>query len=247
LIKKSNFIYKSASFLGKKIISFIEFFIQFVVPQKAFLDKNEFLWVSEVEKAHSKIINEFINARKTIAFPDINEISEEQDIVIEKNSWDFLPFYIYGIKIKNNLNTCPETAKTLEKIPNLTTAFFSVLKPGKHIKPHRGAYKGYLRLHLGVKIPHDVESCGLRFKNDIYHWKNGEVVVFDDTFVHDAWNYSEEERVVLYVDFIRPMPKILMLISKLLTRLISKSPYVKNALINLNKQNNQTEVKNIVR
>ena len=58
-------------------------------------------------------------------------------------------------------------------------------------------------------------------------------MIFDDTFKHTAWNNSNEERTVLYVDFIRPMPAVLMRISKWLTLLINKSPFIRNAYKNL--------------
>ena len=90
-------------------------------------------------------------------------------------------------------------------MPGLRTAFFSILAHGKHIPPHRGAYNGVLRLHLGLKVPHSVSACRIRIANEVHHWHEGEVLVFDDSFQHEAWNDSNESRVVLFVDFARPL------------------------------------------
>jgi beta-hydroxylase len=101
----------------------------------------------------------------------------------------------------------------------MTTAFFSSIESGTYIRPHRGAYKGYLRYHFGVDIPANDNSCAIRIDDKLYNWSNGKSLIFDDTYIHDVWNNSGKDRVVLYVDFIRPLPKHLTTVSKLLTHL----------------------------
>ena len=236
--KHQGAYYNFVSLIGKKLISIIEWQISRNVESKVFFTKEEFQWIKKIERNYPLILNEYFSIKAAEGLSDINEISNEQDIVIERNSWNFFPLRLYGVNINENISKAPKTYETLQCIPNVTTAFFSVLKPHKLIKPHRGAYKGYLRMHLGVNIP-DENACGIRFDDYTYHWKNGEAVIFDDTFVHDAWNNADKERVILYVDFIRPMPKYLTSISKLLTLLIQKSPYTKNALTNLQKHSQQ--------
>lgn len=82
---------------------------------------------------------------------------------------------------------------------------FSILAPGYHIPPHRGVTKGLIRVHLALKIPREVENVRMRVGDGICHWTEGECLVFDDTFEHEVWNDTEEERVVLLFDFERPM------------------------------------------
>lgn len=226
--------YKIISFLGKSFISFLEFFVQRFSKEKIVFNNEDFPWVNEVEKNYEAILKEYKTVSEQTVLPDIREISEEQDSVIEKNFWTFFPLYAYGIPIKENLLRCPETVNILDLIPNKTTVFFSVIKPNTFIKPHRGAYKGYLRYHLGIDIPSPTDKCGIKILDKIYNWENGKSIIFDDTYIHEAWNYSERERVVLYVDFIKPMPKILMVVSKFLTWLISRSPFIQNAAVRLN-------------
>ena len=78
---------------------------------------------------------------------------------------------------------------------------FSILEPGKHLPPHRGPYNGVLRLHLGLIVPEPREQLGIRVDKDVYRWKEGEAVIFDDAYEHEAWNRTPHTRVVLFVDF----------------------------------------------
>ncbi len=65
---------------------------------------------------------------------------------------------------------------------------FSILEPGKHLPPHRGPYNGVLRLHLGLIVPEPRDQLGIRVENEIYRWREGEAVIFDDAYEHEAWN-----------------------------------------------------------
>jgi len=98
---------------------------------------------------------------------------------------------------KKNCARCPETTRLIENIPGMKTAFFSILAPGKYIPEHRGLYKGFIRYHLGIKVPKPFNQCGIKVDGEIRHWEEGKSLIFDDTFTHEAWNLSEEFRVVL--------------------------------------------------
>ena len=129
-----------------------------------------------------------------------------------------------GKFLDRNCERAPKTTALLRQIPGLYTAFFSILAPNQYISPHWGYYKGFLRYHLGVIIPNNNanQECFLRVNSDpelnarrshegveggeTYYWKNGEGIVFDDNYLHDAANRSEEIRVVLWLDLRRPMP-----------------------------------------
>ena len=138
-----------------------------------------------------------------------------------------------GSFIEENCALAPETAQLLRGIPNLYTAFFSVLAPRQYITPHWGYYKGFLRYHLGVVIPEDNadQRCWLRVNDDRnenlakdkdrithgerYFWHEGEGVVFDDTYLHDAANESDQVRVVLWLDMLKPHPWYLQALNRL--------------------------------
>ena len=72
--------------------------------------------------------------------------------------------------------------------------FFSRLKPGTHIPPHFGIANNRLTLHLPLIVPGD---CAIRVGSEMHSWREGELFAFDDSFEHEAWNRSSEDRVVL--------------------------------------------------
>ncbi len=129
-----------------------------------------------------------------------------------------------GKLIEENCKLAPRTADLIRQLPGVYTAFFSVLEPHQKLPPHFGYYKGFLRYHMGVLVPGNnaERTCWVRINADPadnasrdtqriaqgekYFWKNGEGVVFDDTFLHEAANQSDEVRVVLWFDFRRKLP-----------------------------------------
>lgn len=118
-----------------------------------------------------------------------------------KNLWKVFTFQFFGIKHPLNCSLCPETYKILQQIPNLISADFSYLPAKTIIKPHMGFTKMVLRAHLGLVIPDD---CGIRVGNEIKKWEEGKMLVFDDSFEHEAWNHSDEDRFVLMLDIANP-------------------------------------------
>jgi len=111
----------------------------------------------------------------------------------------------------------------------MKTAFFSILAPGKHLPPHRGPFKGVLRYHLGLIVPKPEVSCGIRVADETRHWKEGESLVFDDTYMHEAWNNTNRDRVVLFMDFVRPLRFPASLLNWVLLNAIAVSPFVLGA------------------
>ena len=117
----------------------------------------------------------------------------------------------------------------MERIPGMTTAMFSILSPRKHIEAHRGPYKGVLRYHLGLVVPREKERCRIRVGEDIRHWEEGRSLVFDDTYDHEVWNDTDDLRVVLFVDVIRPLPVPESLVNRAILKAIGWSPFVQDA------------------
>ncbi len=76
---------------------------------------------------------------------------------------------------------------------------------GKAIPAHEGPYRGYLRYHLGLVVP-EANPPSIRIKDEHYTWKEGESILFDDSWNHEVYNESVGDRVVLIVDIRRPMP-----------------------------------------
>ena len=105
----------------------------------------------------------------------------------------------YGIKFqgKDIPNMCPKTTEIIGSIPGVYIAGFSVLKAGCVISPHKGYTGSVWRSHLGLICP---DNCWIKVGDATHKWKEGEVVVFDDTLTHEAANEGSQDRVVLIVD-----------------------------------------------
>lgn len=193
-------------------------------------DKTLFPWVAEVEKDWQGIRKELdaVMLRRD-ELPSFHEISKDVATITTDDQWKTFFFESYGIKCTESVEQCPQTARALAKIPGLTTAMFSILSPGKRIPPHRGPYNGVLRFHLGLIVPKDRDKVKIRVDEAFYHWAEGEGVVFDDSFDHEVWNDTDEIRVVLFVDFLRPQRGFGKFLNGLMLWIAKYTPYLKEA------------------
>jgi aspartate beta-hydroxylase len=78
---------------------------------------------------------------------------------------------------------------------------FSLLRPGAHIAPHNGYTNVRLICHLPLIVP---GHCTLRVGNETRSWREGELMIFDDSIEHEASNGSSELRAILLFDVWRP-------------------------------------------
>jgi beta-hydroxylase len=115
-------------------------------------------------------------------------------------------FYLswYGKEMESARAQCPRTLELLRSIPSIKAAMFASLPPGARLVMHRDPYAGSLRYHLGLFTPND-PGCYIEVDGERYHWKDGEAVMFDETFIHHAENTTQQQRVVLFCDVERPL------------------------------------------
>ena len=99
-----------------------------------------------------------------------------------------------------------------------------------HIKAHRGSYKGVLRCHLGLIVPEPRTNVRMRVGDKMIYWEEGKCVIFDDTHKHEVWNETNGIRVVLLLDFCRPLPGWLTLVNKAVLGLGGFLPEVRQLL-----------------
>ena len=136
--------------------------------------------------------------------PPLTSISPDHAKIAD-DRWKVFFLQGYGIRCSQARERCPETSRLLDAIPDLQMAFFSILGPGIKVPLHRGVTKGFITWHLPLIVPERREHCSIRLEGEVYHWTEGESLVFDDTLEHEAWNDTDEERVVLLINFLRPM------------------------------------------
>jgi tetratricopeptide (TPR) repeat protein len=162
-------------------------------------------WCKNVENDYKEVKKEF---------EDLISLIEEQgepyldqsykDVGFNKlagsKKWQALHLYKNGVVNTNLLAKLPKVQKLLTKIPlyklneNPFEVFFSLLKAGQHITPHYGLSNHSLTVHLPFIVP---DSGYLRVGEDKVNWHEGKLIVFDDSFDHEAHNTSDKDRVVL--------------------------------------------------
>lgn len=137
------------------------------------------------------------------AVPLLDEVSPDHRRIAPRGKWRSFFLRGYGADIEENLARCPRTTALIRQIPNLNSAFFSILAPGARIPPHRGVTKGLITCHIGLIVP--AGDIRLRVGPEVVGWREGEALIFDDTYEHEVWNETDETRVVLLIQFGRPL------------------------------------------
>ena len=115
-------------------------------------------------------------------------------------------FYVkwYGQDLPSAQALCPRTVELCASIPGIKGAMFASLPPGGRLVRHRDPYAGSLRYHLGLATPNE-PGCYIEVDGQRYHWRDGEAVIFDETFIHYAENTTDRQRVILFCDIERPL------------------------------------------
>lgn len=182
------------------------------LPQKQFYERAEFTWLAEVEAAVPDMQTEL---RAILAegndFAPYVETSVDRpraaNPLINDPSWGAYYFWRNGEIVPDHAARCPATMAALERAPmphidqRSPIALWSLLKPGTHIQPHHGLLNTRLICHIPLIVPDD---CAIRVGNETRHWREGEALIFDDSFEHEAWNKSAETRVILLFEIWRP-------------------------------------------
>jgi beta-hydroxylase len=115
-------------------------------------------------------------------------------------------FYVkwYDETLPSAKALCPKTVSLVDSIPSINGAMFALLPPGGKLNKHRDPFAGSLRYHLGLVTP-NADSCRIFVDGEPYHWRDGEAVMFDETFIHWAENTSDVTRLILFCDIERPL------------------------------------------
>ena len=127
--------------------------------------------------------------------------------LLDDPGWGAFNLWRGGVPVEPNATICPNTmaALSLAPIPVIPgrspMAIFSRLTPGTHIRPHHGMLNTRLICHLPLIAP---DGCALRVGSETRPWRDGRMLIFDDSFEHEAWNRGTETRIVLLFEVWRP-------------------------------------------
>jgi beta-hydroxylase len=120
-------------------------------------------------------------------------------------------FYVkwYDTPLPSAQALCPKTVALVQSIPTVNGAMFALLPPGGKLNKHRDPFAGSLRYHLGLVTPNSPD-CHIFIDGEPYYWRDGEAVMFDETFIHWAENKTDQTRVILFCDVERPLTNRVM-------------------------------------
>ena len=120
------------------------------------------------------------------------------------NRWTSFYLKLYDNRIPSAYDLAPKTMGLLDQVPYLNLALFAVLMPGKKLNKHHDPFAYTLRYSLGLSTPNAPE-CGLRVNDADYVWRDGDSIIFDETYLHSAYNDTDTPRVILMTDIDRPL------------------------------------------
>ncbi len=121
-----------------------------------------------------------------------------------KTGWKRFYLKWYGDSHPSAETLCPRTTELVRSIPQIRAAMFAELPPGARLVRHRDPYAGSMRYHLGLVTPNSPD-CFIEVDGERYFWRDGEGVIFDETFIHYAENTTDKDRLILFCDIERPL------------------------------------------
>jgi aspartyl/asparaginyl beta-hydroxylase (cupin superfamily) len=193
-----------------------------------------FFWPTFLEQNWEVIRAEAQSVLKDkMSVPAVREISPDHDKIAIDEKWRSYFFWGYGLRVEEHCTRCPETARILERIPGLLTAFYSVMLADAHVPRHTGPTKAILTAHLGLIIPRQRERCRMVVGDHTVVWEEGRLVIFDDMFPHEVWNDTEEDRIVLLLHVKRPLRFPGSMLRDMLFGILRASPFVQDGVRNL--------------
>jgi beta-hydroxylase len=177
-----------------------------LIPNGPILDPSLLAWTTRL-RSDWRLIQSECDAllAERDAIPPLGRIATYHRRIAPDDKWRTFFFEAHGYEVVANRARCPVTAAMLDAIPDLVTAFYSIMDPGTRVPRHKGFTKALLNLHLGLRVPAGVKDCGIRVADQDHGWEEGRILMFDETFPHEVWNDTDQPRAVLFIQVLRPM------------------------------------------
>jgi aspartate beta-hydroxylase len=182
------------------------------LPTSAYFERAQLPWIEALEgetpaiRAELEQLLPTSESRERVFASEALEAENLRGLDVPP-TWNGYYFFRHGERRDANCEACPATARALDALPlsrvreHGPEVLFSVFTAGTHLMPHRGVTNTRVVGHLPLIIP---EDCALNVGGELHVWQSGRVVVFDDTYEHEAWNRSRSTRVVLIFDVWNP-------------------------------------------
>jgi len=183
------------------------------LPERRYYERSEFEWVGDLERQTDAIRAEALalaedESRFTpYVVSDPKRPPRETHGLLDNPDWSTLPLWVDGAPVADSVARCPRTFVAIESLDLAQISkrapwiVFSKLKAGARIPPHTGMINARLICHLPLVVP---EGCEFRVGGEARLWREGELMIFDDTVIHEARNDGASDRIVLIFDIWRP-------------------------------------------
>jgi len=121
-----------------------------------------------------------------------------------KYGWSRFYLNWYGYTHHSARRLCPKTVEILQKVPAVHGAMFALLPGRSQLTRHADPLAISLRYHLGLATPNS-DACFINVDGRRRSWRDGEVIMFDETYLHYVRNDTDADRLILMCDVKRPL------------------------------------------
>ena len=198
------------------------------VPNNPVLDAKDFPEMQQITDNWELIRDE---AKKLYAGGHIQISKSYNDLAFNtffKRGWKRFYLKWYGDIFPSARDLCPETAKLIESIPSVNAALFTLMPGKSKLGEHRDPFAGSVRYHLGLMTPNS-DACRIYIDGTPYSWRDGQAVLFDETYIHSVDNETDQDRIILFCDVTRPVrTPIVRAINRFVIRHIVKVTQTQN-------------------
>lgn len=196
--------------------------------QSAYIDVNKFPELKILQDNWEMIRDEAIHLNDSAQIKASADLDDLGFNSFFRTGWKRFYLKWYGANLKSAEQLCPKTVALINTLPNVKGAMFTMLPPGARLGKHRDPYAGSLRYHLGLVTPNN-DDCYISVDGQKYSWRDGEAVMFDETFIHYAENKTDHNRIILFLDVKRPVDfKWVDWINEIFSRLVVAGAATKN-------------------
>jgi beta-hydroxylase len=174
------------------------------VPSKPILDVKDFPGLDPLQQNWEMIREE---ARKLYEGGHIQISKSYNDLAFNtffKRGWKRFYLKWYGDFFPSAMDLCPRTVELVKSIPSVNAALFTLMPGKSKLGEHRDPFAGSIRYHLGLMTPNS-DECRIYIDGTPYSWRDGQAILFDETYIHSVNNDTDQDRIILFCDVTRPL------------------------------------------
>ena len=164
-----------------------------------YIDPSTQRWSTEFEANYEVILSElkaYLENHNLKAYFNTSMVNSD-------STWKTISLRSWGIEFKKQQKYFPSTTEIINKYPEIISLSFNLLSPGGKILPHCGDTNAIFRSHFGLDVPSTLPDCGFCVQGEERSWENGKWLIFMDAFQHEAWNLTENNRIIIVMDTLR--------------------------------------------